>query len=90
MPAGASTLAQMEARRAEGERLRNAALSEAERIRRDAQTDAARMREAAEIEGRTMREAASTEVERLGVIQRRARDQLTRLDRTLGDALATL
>jgi len=37
-----------------------------------------------------MREAASTEAERLGVIQRRARDQLTRLDRTLGDALATL
>ena len=45
--------AQLESCRAEGERLRNAALSEAERIRRDAQSDAARMRDAAEVEGRT-------------------------------------
>ena len=43
--------AQLESRRAEGERLRNAALCEAERIRRDAQSDAARMRDAAEVEG---------------------------------------
>ena len=48
------------------------------------------MREAAEIEGRTMREAATTEADRLGVIQQRAREQLARLDRTLGEALATL
>ena len=82
--------AQLESRRAEGERLRNAALSEAERIRRDAQSDAARMREAAEVEGPTMREAATTETDRLGVIQQRAREQLARLDRTLGEALATL
>jgi hypothetical protein len=82
--------AQLEARRAGGERLRNAALSEADRIRRDAQADAARMREAAEIEGRTMREAASTEADRLGVIQQRAHEHLVRLDRTLGEALATL
>ena len=82
--------AQLESRRSEGERLRNAALSEADRIRRDAQADAARMREAAEIEGRTMREAATTETDRLGVIQQRAREQLARLDRTLGEALATL
>jgi hypothetical protein len=82
--------AQLDSRRAEGERLRNAALGEAERIRRDAQSDAARMREAAEVEGRTMREAATTETDRLGVIQQRAREQLARLDRTLGEALATL
>ena len=82
--------AQLESCRAEGERLRNAALSEAERIRRDAQSDAARMRDAAEVEGRTMRESATTETDRLGVIQQRAREQLARLDRTLGEALATL
>ena len=82
--------AQLESRRAEGERLRNAALSEAERIRRDAKSDATRMREAAEAEGAALREAATTETDRLGVIQQRAREQLTRLDRTLGEALATL
>ena len=48
------------------------------------------MRDAAEVEGAALREAATTETDRLGVIQQRAREQLARLDRTLGEALATL
>lgn len=81
--------AELEAGREEGERLRAAALRDAERIRRDAQSDAARMREAAELEGRTLRAAAVAEAERLGVIQKRAREELAKLDRKLGEALST-
>lgn len=74
--------------RQEAERVRQAATDDADRIRRDAVVDAERTRAIAEEEGRQLRTEAKAEADRLAAVQKRARQDLAELGRTLGGALS--